>query len=366
MQINQATILTAIIFVIIVAVVVYLLPFLLSPLVGPLKLLWGFYVGRRRKKPIILAAYPEMATDEKEQSVKPKGLALSNAVEAVDMLVKQEFNYLEDIHKEKAASFDQELSDIQRRLKEVEQTYRDRRKVAQDNPINKIYSKTASSLNGETLKDALLLLFICFLLVVDTLIARHIFVSMKIFTAEGQLFTVNLLGKAVPIDYPTLYGLFFTIAVALLLHIVWSRKKVKSFFDHSKWAMLLGGLALVLFFVLRLITVLNTTIAQSLIEVLTLTCWIIGVIGVYWLAGEIVGEDHNYLKLLLAMSSPILLVLFILFGLPVILEMVVEWSMKGLGRTWFGLRQTRTVRRKRNDQDGYQAMKKGVYRGITL
>jgi hypothetical protein len=46
--------------------------------------------------------------------------------------------------------------------------------------------------------------------------------------------------------------------------------------------------------------------------------------------------------------------------------MVVEWSIKGVGRTWFGLREVRTLKRKRNADDGYQAVKKGVYRGVTL
>lgn len=364
MQIDAVTIWTVIGGVFFVAIVIYLLPFILYPWLKPLKTLWGFYVGRRRRKPILLAAFPSQPTVSTANPGSPNNPQTME--DAIRKLIDQEFAYLDGIHQLKITSLQGKLDEVQIRLKASEDLYQKRRKDSENYLVRKGFSNSLEQINKDTGKDFLILLFICLLLIVDTLIARHIFVSLNIFVSEGNLTVLHVLGQDIPVDYPALYGLFFTIAAAFLLHIFWVKQKMKDFLNQSRWGFISGGVVLALFFVLRLLTVINPSIGQALIEVLTLTSWVIGVIGVYWLTGEIVGDNHDYFKLLVALSSPIILVLVILFGIPVLLEMLVEWCLKHFGRTWLGLTKTRTIKQKQNADEGQEAMKKGVYRGVTL
>src|SRR5215207_4845227 len=102
MEINQTTILTVVVSLFLISVIVYLLPFILAPVLGPIKLLWGFYVGRRRRRPILLAAYPSSSVSEEAKStdVTEGAIRAAEPAGATDIdtkilrLIEQEFKYL--------------------------------------------------------------------------------------------------------------------------------------------------------------------------------------------------------------------------------------------------------------------------------
>ena len=215
-------------------------------------------------------------------------------------------------------------------------------------------------LNPETGKNVLLLVAIVGILVVDTLISQHIFSSLGLYSKEWLK-----LGEW-RVNYATIYAFFITAAVAFSLHMVWPRKKFKAQLAENRWTMLGGLCLLVVLFIIRVATVVNSDWAQQLMEVVILTAWLIGVVIVYWLVGEILGDDPDWFKLVVAIGIPIVLSLLVLGGSLLILGLLFDWLIKAGCEVWLGLRKARTTKQETIARERLIKNKGGFYRGFNF
>jgi hypothetical protein len=325
----------------------YLFPFLMSPFVQVGSLLWGFIVGRRRRFALI---DPRIPTPNPAQS---------KADDAQD-LVDHEFQYLETARQEKADIVKDKLREIKERKGNIRQEHEKHKAALLEALPARAFRSVKALINRETGKNVLLFIGIVGLLFVDTLIARQIFVSLGLFVSDNIVFLEH------EIQYTVIYGVFLTLTLAILLHLVWPREAFKSFVSKRKWNIVIGAAALVVFFLVRLLTVLFPDTAQRYMEVLMLLCWIIGVVGVYWLIGEIVNDEEDWFKLLVATVAPLVIVLLVFFGSIVIVHGLLELIFTKTFEAWFELRQARAVRQERNTLEASYGMKRGFYRGFTL
>ena len=124
--------------------------------------------------------------------------------------------------------------------------------------------------------------------------------------------------------------------------------------------------ALVLLATLRFISVVAPPYAKAAIKMTLIFGWIMGVVIFYWLLREVLGEKDDWYDLFIAIGLPILLTLVAFFGTLFLLEKFIEWLMKSAFKSWFELRQARTLRQKQNAEESYQATLRGFYRGITF
>lgn len=331
------------------ALSLYLLPFALGPLVQILSPVWGFIVGRRRRRTLIDAKFP---TAERSENVL--------AGDQAQKLMDNEFKYLESARQEKESILKEKVKEITEKKENIEEAHKRHKEAMRETLPAKALQNVIAKFNRETGKNLLLLLGVIALLFVDTLIARQIFISLGLLVSDSIEFLEH------QVQYTTIYGVFLTTTLATLLHLVWPRKRFKTFFSENKWSLLIGVGALAIFFVVRLLTVLVPDTAQRLMEVLMLSCWIIGVVGVYWLIGEIVGDESDWFRLVIAIAAPLLVVLLILFGGVIIVHGILEFAFTKSIESWLGLRRARAVKQERNALEASYGVKRGFYRGFTL
>ena len=120
-------------------------------------------------------------------------------------------------------------------------------------------------------------------------------------------------------------------------------------------------------FLIRIFTfTANPDSAQKLVDSLLIVCWLVGVLIVYWLLGEITGEDKNWFKILVALCAPLLLVLLFLFGGILLFEFIVHWGVTHIIKSWLELRAARKRQIIQNSEISQNAQRSGFYRGLTM
>jgi hypothetical protein len=343
---------------------IYSMPFLMSLWIKPVMSLWGFIVGRRRRNALILPEYPEKeqilgtngSVDNAEISNSPNS---HNSSALASEALKLESTYLDGVHKKKIDYLDNRLDATETRIKNLDESYQRQQEKDRNNFPGNAYYATLSSLNKVTAKDFLLLLIISSLFIADTLIAQQVFTSLGLFPTDKYV----IFGKEISLTF--ILGLFLTIVAALFLHILWDRKQLKEV-KKRKLGMGIGLATLVLLAALRFISVVVPARAHSVIEMVLIFGWLMGIVIFYWLLGEIIGEDDNWYGLFIAIGLPVLLILVFFFGFLFLLEKAVEWLLCTLFKGWCQLGHTRTMKQKQNAEEGYQATLKGFYRGLTF
>jgi hypothetical protein len=342
-----------------VIVIVYLLPFLIALWIKPIMLVWGFIVGRRRRKEIIAAEFPESnnGADNPGESNNP-GKDDRDSVTMANDIVRREMVYLNEMHKERLDYLNSKLTSYEERLQALDESYQERQESDRKNFPGNVYYKSLELLNGETVKHFLLLILMAALFWADTLIAQQVFTSLGLFPTDKY----TIFGKEIPLTL--ILGLFLTFVAALFLHIVWKKSMLQSVKDR-KTGIVLGCSVLVVLAVLRLISVVSPNAASPVIEGALILGWILGVIVFYWLLEEILGEPANWLDFAVAIGTPILLVLVVLFGTLFLLEKIFESLLKLTVKGWIRLGQARTTRKRDNSEESKEATTRGFYRGLT-
>ncbi|MBK9719519.1 MAG: hypothetical protein IPO85_18780 [Saprospiraceae bacterium] len=336
-------------------VFVYLLPFAISPLIRVIMTLWGFHVGRRRKKGIqssnlIIVNIPKDTSNLSQ----PQN---NDAQRIIDI----EFEYLHTLYVVKKDRYINELEKINNKIILIKESQAINKQHQQNNEsaIGGIFKSVKTEFNQELFSNVLLSVVIGVILFVDTLIASEIFESLNL--ASGEISII----KDVTIKLTIIYGLFMTITVSFLLYWMWPRRKLLTFVNNKKSSIVIGLVVIFLFFISRLAMVAIPDSAKDIVEIITLMCWTIGVIAVYWLVGEVVGEPPQWFKLMIAILVPVIFVLLLLFGVFKILEIVAGAVISTTLESWFQLSKARKSQQEENVENSYLASKQGFFRGFT-
>jgi hypothetical protein len=368
-------------------IALFLWPFICMPFIRMFMPVWGYFIARRKRRLLWKLAIAQASVANVSAAAAGASTSAGNTsasaipakftgtppvdrreFELLQDLVnnwrEDEWKYFDEIRKEQIDLLADKLKDIKEKSANVDVKYIETKKTSEQSIIVKSVSKVAETIDKEMGRNVLLLVGMCVILAVDVLIARQIFRSLGIGTDETS---ITLWKKKLPVDYPLIYGIFMTIIAAFALHWLWRPKgRMESFLKNSKWSIVMGILVLVFFFIVRLSTVFVPDSASRIMEVLTLACWMIGVVAVYWLSGEIVGEQDDWFKMLIAIAAPIVIVLCLLFGSLSIFKQIAEWGSKSALKSWFELRRARAEQQGRNAEEKHQGAKKGFYRGLTL
>lgn len=358
-QLHKDTITYALTIAIIIFAMIYLLPFILPPFLKLFRFNWGYINGRRNKHKHLKhdALYNLAPKGDSERKVPDE----SGSETRRNKFIQEESSYLDG----KIRLIEEELAQTQRKIDEINNVSIAWRKSDLRNIANKSFAHTTKVFNREMGKNVFLMFLIGFFLIIDAIIARHVLRTLGLYVQDGYLFDIS---GFIALDYPLIYGLFFTLTTSFLLHLLWPRKVVGDFIKQGRhsifWA---GGAILALFFVVRLAMVLlPESLMTFLSEILVLACWVIGVFIVYWLVGEVVGDDSDWFRLMIAFSAPLIVVLVILFGTLSLLQIFAEWLVTAICMAWFRLRKARVLKQKRNINEGKLANINGFYHGFDV
>ncbi|MDQ1590257.1 MAG: hypothetical protein QOG71_884 [Pyrinomonadaceae bacterium] len=315
--------------------------------------LWGYSLGRRRRSELQVIYSPTTET----QTVPNRDQTALDA--EVKRIIENEFKILMEGVNRQTELLKAQIDRLQNKKERIEQGFVERRNSVDNGFVKQVLDKTKERFNEDTGKSILLLIVIAFILLFDTIIARQIFKSFGV--TSGEKFVI----KGISIEYDWIYGLFITIISALILHIFWESDKFKQFLKSS-YSWVVGGILIGAIFVIRLVTfTTDPDFAKTLAEVLLIICWLGGVLIVYWLIGEITGKDKNWFNLVIAISAPILLVLFFLFGGLYLLGFIADWIFTHIFESWLELRMSRKRQMIQNANISDNAQRSGFYRGLT-
>ncbi|MBV9923949.1 MAG: septum formation initiator family protein [Acidobacteria bacterium] len=343
----------------VVLVVAYLSPFLISPVLRVVVSLWGFLLGYRKRKDVLFIYTPTSTSGTTPGPTQTPGANQAAANAAVVTVADSEFKMLEDGLTKQNARLKAEIDELNQKIDEWKKGFADSRARSKDGIAKKAFDNTAERLNEETGKNILLLIVVVSVLLFDTIIARQIFRS---FGVGVEVFEFG----EISVEHAWIFGLFTTVIAALILHIFWERGKFKTFLK-SRYSFAVGGILILIIFMLRVATfTTDPDVAKSLVEILMIVCWLGGVLAVYWLLGEITGEQNKWFNILVAIFAPLILVLLILFGWVLLLEFIAHWGVTHIVESWFALRAARKKQMIHNNEISHNAQRSGFYRGLTM
>ena len=343
---------------IILLILVYALPFAISPLIRLIFTLWGYYLGSKRKRSV-LASNPIIINIPEDSSTKHQ--CEKEQENDMQRIIDSEFKYLEIMIAVKKNRYDEALRKINEKIDSIKEEHRNNKEQQKNNEtsIGKLFNAVKIEFNKELGSNVLLGLIVGVVLFVDTLIANEIFQSLNIATTE--LTTVH----KIPIKYSMIYGLFMTLTIAFLLHWLWPRRKLQAFITNNQTTLFIGLGIIILFLIARFWMVAVPDSAKDIVEIITLICWSIGIIAVYWLGGEIIGEPPQWFKLVIALLIPFVVSFLLLFGVLKIVEVIFETILSVVFESWFQIIKARKNQQEENLENSNLASKQGFYRGFT-
>lgn len=345
--------------ILVLLIVLYLSPFFLSPVIKIVVSLWGFFLGKRKRSEVLAIYAPPQNASPNPPSTAAPNPTQAAADAAFTRVAESEFKVLEDGMKKQNDQLKLEVDELQKKIGEIEKRFTDSRSKAKDGLVRKAFDKTSERISEDTGKNILLLIVVAALLLFDTIIARQIFRS---FGVGVEVLTL----KEIQIEHAWIFGLFTTLVAALVLHIFWERGKFKEFLK-GRYSWVIGAALILAIFLIRLFTfTTNPDVAKTLVEALMIVLWLGGVLAVYWLLGEITGDNNNWFNVLVALFAPVLLVLLFLFGGVLLVEFVIHWIVSHVIESWFALRAARKKQIIHNNEVNFNAQKSGFYRGLTL
>src|SRR5437870_2708657 len=130
-----------------VLVLFYLSPFFMSPIIKRAVNLWGFYLGKRKRK--VLLSYAPDAKD-----VKPDDLERLN--EKLKLEAQHEFAMLDERVKQEESLFKQEVEEMRKRIKALEDYSEKRKAEMKQDLLGKAFDKTKEQFSKDTGKNILL------------------------------------------------------------------------------------------------------------------------------------------------------------------------------------------------------------------
>lgn len=338
--------------VLVILLVLYLSPFFLSPIMRSVAWLWGFLLGRRKRK--VLLSYT--ATPESDGSARELDLEKVNA--QLKQETQNENAMLENNLQKQEKRLQDDLDELRKRITEVESKSQKRKSEIKQELVGKAFEKTKEQFSQETGKNILFLAIIAAILLCDTIIARQIFRSFGLGT---DIFKIH----EYSIEYAWIFGVFVTFISALVLHTFWPVENFKAFLK-TRWSPIVALLTIGTIFLIRIFTFFgDPDRSKSLVDSLLIVCWLAGVFIVYWLLGEMTGEQRNWFKVLVALFAPLLLVLFFVFGGIFLFHFIVHWAADRSIESWLGMRAARKKQIIQNSELRDTAQKAGFYRGLT-
>jgi hypothetical protein len=346
------TILWIAVTVLVTLVILYLSPFFLSPLIKLTAWLGGFYLGRRKRKALLSYA----ATPGSEGTAPELDLAKTNP--QVEQEIQNEYTMLENNFQKQEKRLEDDIDELRTRITAVESKSEKKKGEIKQQLVSKAFEKTKEQFSQETGKNILFLVIIAAILLCDTIIARQIFKSFGLGTEILRI-------REHAIEYAWIFGVFVTFISALVLHTFWDFEKFKAFVK-TKWSPIVALLTIATIFLIRIFTFFgDPDRSKSLVDSLLIVCWLAGIFIVYWLLGEMTGEERNWFKVLVALCAPFLLVLFFVFGGIFLLHFFLHWAAERSIKSWLGMRTARKKQKLQNSERQEAAQKAGFYRGLT-
>ncbi len=330
----------------------FLYPFLRSIWIRPLMLLWGFYLGGRRRRNV-----------EREINHKDDPSTSREKInEFIQNAIQGEEDSIKELHDEQKTHFENRVTDLETRINKHEQNFKNWRQRVPESFIGKKFSSVDENLRTVKLKNIVLLVAVISIIYIDALIARHVFVSLGLFTNE----TLTIFGREFPGGYPKLYGAFITAALAIFLHVALKRESLQVFFFEQRWGRNLVIIIIALLFILLLGAVLVPDSAKELMEIAMRVSWALGVIIVYWLGSKIIGENENYAELILPVTIVLLLLGWVVVGAGFILELFLGKIYDIFTNILLSPNKTRLKKKHDNELVRYQAIRQGFRRGFNF
>jgi hypothetical protein len=161
----------------------------------------------------------------------------------------------------------------------------------------------------------LLLIELIAIAYIDSSIAKHILISLKLFTSESLI----IFGKDISVSYPMIYGIFCTLSTSLFLHIFLKTEILRKYLWWRKFGDLIG-----LFLIFLLLTsVLLPDAAKEIYEFILRISWGMGIIMIVGIGSKIIGERKNYIDFFLPFTLILMIVIWIIFGIALLIEIII-------------------------------------------
>jgi hypothetical protein len=321
--------------------------------------IWGYYVGRRQRKSIQSLYYRESLESITEQRVKEIEKRIVDALKA-------EQKHIQEVYARKLHRISDSLANIEHKIEYIKNTYSKYREKLDSSFLSKTRASLREKCNYETGKNLLLLAIITVIYIIDALIARHMLISLNMFVNEKAFQGLPFLEKF-SLDIPTIYGLFFTFVFALAFHVLVKRKTIREILEKHYIGLSLAAGFLFIGTALRFSTTTSSKDpAKILMEALLSLCWYLGVIIIYWLTEIILRDNEEYDALFIAIASPILLCVFVVFSAALSGAIALGIIVKLLAQSVISIFKFR-INRVRNNIENYDVIiTSSIYRGYTL
>jgi hypothetical protein len=278
----------------------------------------------------------------------------------------------DDFMRDRVEHFGEILTLLNDKINHFTQQTETLRQSSRDTLWGKIFYSTGATFNKTNGKNSFILLLVLFILSVDILLARLIIIEIapylqKIFVSNYGIFA--FLERIFGTDYALLSGIFATLILALFLHIILKREFFsKSLIAKEKFSFWISGIMVAAFFILFLIGPLILIspapevkkLAPQLWSFIIRFSWLLGVVSIYWFLGEIVGDDRDYFRLFLALLMPILIILWVLFGIVYTVSLVLSYERVVLA--YYKLRKSRVEWKIECVRNSVECFKKGLER----
>jgi len=334
----------------------YLFPFI-RPLWLPFSAYWGYRIGKRRQKHLNMM-YIGSSPKNIQQTTDPEYLEklLDNFSKKIEELLNDEISKLKAFKNEKSQYLTRNIDEVRSNIKRVRERMSNQVTTAKGHFFGKILTNFDAAFNKDTGKNLLFFIAACVIIIIDTLIAVDIIESLGIFEKD-----VSLFGNPKGLLY--FIGSFITITVAMILHILLGPGIINKLFKGVNWGKVAAATILIVFTGLLILMVFYPDKSRAFFEVVLRFSWVFGVIAVYWLIGQIVGEAHDFKLLFVTVSMFFIPILYPIFGLGFLLELLFSSAWNIIASIVLEMRKARIIKQEQNLNDTTDYFTKGLLRG---
>jgi len=337
----------------------FIFPFIRQIWVKPAMHLWGFYVGARKRKMI----FKHISLD-KNLSSQTQGNLIDIYKRHSEENLNAELQELETMHNSTKDDINKKIDDIEKKIEKRKKNFSE---WINNREIKKRFKAIENHVLSSRPKNLILLFIIAVIIFIDTLIAKQIFQSLGMFTEILEIF-----GERIEAGYQYIYGLFITVVIAFFLHFTLKIDLVNDFFHSQKFKLFnrMGPKVVFLIFFsifsLLLLAVLLPDSSKSFLEIVMRICWLIGVLVVYWLIDQILGQDNDYIQLIFPLIIILLALGWIFFGFFSILQLLGGNIVQFFFELSLNINKMRLKRKSDNEELRYSCFNYGIRRGFNF
>jgi hypothetical protein len=343
-----ANILSIILFIIFLLIFIYIFPFISILFSKPYMWIWGFILGSKRREKIELSI---------GETNKNNSEYLNNYIEK---FLQPYIKYFEDKNK----YLEKKLEKTKNELKSIRKKFDN---WCKNDPnkmfLGNILDSLSSNFNKDVLKNFLLIMVVLIFLFIDAIIMKEIFLST--IGVKGSITDITIpLFKTKTIDTYLLYGFFITITTAFLPHILIPILKFREFFEKGKRSFYITFIIITADAILLLLLVFFPH--REFSEIVIRIGWIIGVIGIYWFVGKIIGSNDEYSNILISLSIIFILALIIMLKPAFLIQIIIGKIIEGIIIIWFSSKTLRIERKLINEYYKSEMFVKGFRIGFKI